>query len=69
MARRRTAADLSYALVIGGLATLAILILTGPVVIVLLTSFTEGRSLRFPPTGFSTEWYQLLFDRARWSAG
>jgi len=65
MARRRSASDVAYALMIGGLATLAILILTGPVVIVLLTSFTEGRSLRFPPTGFSTEWYQLLFDRAR----
>lgn len=65
MARRRSAADLSYTLVVGGLAATAVLILVGPVVIVLLTSFTEGRSLRFPPSGFSTEWYALLFDPAR----
>ncbi|BBK41441.1 ABC transporter permease [Allostella vacuolata] len=65
MARRRSPADLSYALVIGGLAALALLILVGPVVIVLLTSFTEGRSLKFPPAGLSTQWYEMLFDPAR----
>ena len=38
---------------IGGLAILAVLIIVSPVVIVLMISFTEGRSLKFPPTGFS----------------
>ncbi len=62
MGRRRSLADLSYSLVIGTLATLALLIIVAPVVIVLTTSFTEGRSLKFPPTGFSLQWYEALFD-------
>ncbi|MGE0717674.1 MAG: ABC transporter permease [Alphaproteobacteria bacterium] len=65
MAMRRSPADLSYTLVVGVLATVAVLILVGPVAVVLLTSFTEGRSLKFPPSGLSTQWYALLFDGAR----
>jgi putative spermidine/putrescine transport system permease protein len=65
MGRRRSFADLSYALVIGSLATLALLIIVAPVVIVLTTSFTEGRSLKFPPTGFSLQWYEALFDASK----
>ena len=37
MGRRRSLADLSYSLVIGSLATLALLIIVAPVVIVLRT--------------------------------
>ena len=62
MGRRHSFADLSYSLVVGALATLALLIIVAPVVIVLTTSFTEGRSLKFPPTGFSLQWYEALFD-------
>jgi putative spermidine/putrescine transport system permease protein len=62
MARRRSFADVSYGMVIGGLAAVALLIIVSPVVIVLMTSFTEGRSLKFPPTGFSLQWYEALFD-------
>ena len=65
MGRRRSLGDLSYSLVIGGLATLALLIIVAPVVIVLMTSFTEGRSLKFPPTGFSLQWYEALFDPSK----
>jgi putative spermidine/putrescine transport system permease protein len=65
MGRRRSLADLSYTLVIGGLASLALLIIVAPVVIVLMTSFTEGRSLKFPPTGFSLQWYEALFDASK----
>jgi putative spermidine/putrescine transport system permease protein len=65
MGRRRSIADLSYAFVIGSLATLALLIIVSPVVIVLTTSFTEGRSLKFPPTGFSLQWYEALFDASK----
>lgn len=65
MARRHSAARLSYALIIGGLAVLALVVLVGPVLVVLAISFTEGRSLRFPPTGFSTRWYELLLDGVR----
>lgn len=65
MGRRRSFADLSYALVIGGLATLALVILVGPILIVLATSFTDSRSIRFPPQGFSFRWYELLLDEVR----
>ena len=47
---------------IGGLAILAVTIIVAPVVIVLMMSFTEGRTLKFPPTGFSLGWYEQLFD-------
>jgi putative spermidine/putrescine transport system permease protein len=62
MARRRSVGDLSYGLVIGGLATIAVTIIVAPVVIVLMTSFTEGQALKFPPKGFSLMWYEQLFD-------
>ena len=65
MARRRSLADISYGLVIGGLAILAVVIIVAPVIIVLTTSFTEGQALKFPPKGFSFTWYEQLFDPAK----
>lgn len=65
MGRRHSFSDLSYGLVVGGLALLAVIIIVSPVVIVLMTSFTEGRSLKFPPQGFSLQWYEQLFDATR----
>jgi putative spermidine/putrescine transport system permease protein len=62
MARRRGFADVSYSLVIGGIALLAVLIIVTPVIVVLTISFTENRTLKFPPTGFSLQWYVQLFD-------
>jgi len=57
--------DASYRLVTWSLAGLALLILVGPVAIVLTMSFTEGRSLKFLPPGFSLQWYELLFDSVK----
>ena len=65
MAKRRTAGELAYAATIGMLATLALLILVAPILVVLATSFTDSRSIRFPPTGFSLRWYELLLDGVR----
>jgi putative spermidine/putrescine transport system permease protein len=65
MGRRHSLADISYGLVIGGLAILAVFIIVAPVVIVLTTSFTEGQALKFPPKGFSFTWYEQLFDPGR----
>jgi putative spermidine/putrescine transport system permease protein len=62
MGRRRSFGDISYGLVIGGLALLAVTIIVAPVIIVLMTSFTEGQALKFPPKGFSLAWYEQLFD-------
>ena len=63
--RTQRAGDLGYSALVGILAGLGFLILVGPVLIVLLTSFTEGRSIKFPPSGLSLQWYQLLFDPVR----
>lgn len=65
MAQRSTAADLSYTWTIGLIAALGILILVGPVLIVLATSFTTSATLKFPPPDLSLRWYRDLFDTAR----
>ena len=65
MARRRTAGEIVYGLTIGTLATVALVILVGPILVVLATSFTESRSIRFPPVGFSLRWYEVLLDGVR----
>ena len=53
---------LSFRLVMGGLAGLALVLLTGPTLVVLIVSFTSGLSLRFPPPGLSLRWYAALAD-------
>lgn len=63
--RTQRAGDLGYSVVVSVLAGLGFVILVGPVVIVLVTSLTEGRSIRFPPSGLSLQWYRLLFDPVR----
>jgi putative spermidine/putrescine transport system permease protein len=65
MAQRSTPSDMSYAVVVGVLATLSVLILLGPVLIVLITSFTTSAALKFPPPDFSIRWYVELFDKTR----
>ena len=64
MARESSAGDISYRLVLGLLSAIALLILITPVVVVLITSFTDSRALRFPPPALSLRWYKSLFDPA-----
>ena len=45
MGRRRSFADLTYGLLIGGLAILAVTLMGAAVMIVLMTSFSEGQVL------------------------
>ena len=63
--QRSTFNDITYSWVIGILAGLGILILIGPVLIVITTSFTTSQTLRFPPPDISLRWYRELFDPAR----
>jgi putative spermidine/putrescine transport system permease protein len=51
----------SFSLVFGLLGALAVVLLLAPTVIVLITSFTSGYSLKFPPPGYSTRWYEALW--------
>ena len=53
---------LSFRLVMGGLAVVALLLLLAPTIVVLVISFTSGLSLRFPPPGFSLRWYAALWN-------
>jgi putative spermidine/putrescine transport system permease protein len=57
--------DRLLALAILALALLGLLILVGPVLIVLVTSFTTSQALRFPPPGLTLRWYHELFDPVR----
>ena len=47
------------ALAIGAIVGVSLLVF--PSVIVVITSFTSGYSLKFPPPGYSARWYQALF--------
>lgn len=54
----------SFNLVFGTLAALGILLLVAPTIVVLITSFTNGFSLKFPPPGYSLRWYEALFTQS-----
>jgi putative spermidine/putrescine transport system permease protein len=54
----------SFTLVFGLLCTVAIVLLMAPTVIVVVTSFTSGFSLKFPPPGWSWRWYLALWNES-----
>lgn len=54
----------SFWLVFGLLGTLAGVLLLAPTVVVLITSFTSGYSLKFPPPGYSARWYEALWNES-----
>jgi putative spermidine/putrescine transport system permease protein len=76
MAAPRASLDLealSLRVVFGELASIAMVFLIGPTIVVILTSFTPSESLRFPPSGLSLRWYWALLDadqmqRAAWAS-
>lgn len=52
----------SFWAVFGVLGVCAGVLLLAPTVVVLITSFTSGFSLKFPPPGYSVRWYQALWE-------
>jgi len=50
----------SFHFIFGFLGFSAAILLAAPTVIVLITSFTNGYSLKFPPPGYSLRWYVAL---------
>ena len=52
----------SFRIVIGVLAALAIVLLLAPTAVVIIVSFTDSFSLKFPPPGYSLRWYAALAD-------
>ncbi len=55
---------LSFHAVFGLLGAVAIVLLVAPTVIVIITSFTNGFSLKFPPPGYSVRWYAALWNES-----
>jgi putative spermidine/putrescine transport system permease protein len=54
----------SYETALGVLAMIGITLLIAPTIIVLITSFTNAFSLKFPPPGWSTKWYVALWKES-----
>ena len=52
----------SFALAFGAAGAVAIVLLVAPTLIVLITSFTNAYSLKFPPPGYSPRWYAALWS-------
>lgn len=51
-----------------GLACLLIAVwLVAPTLVIIPISFTEKKSLAFPPSGFSWQWYENIFASRDWS--
>ncbi len=53
---------LSFNWVIWGIAIFSLAVLTLPTLIVVTASFSSAQTLRFPPPGFSLQWYLALFN-------
>ncbi len=62
MAAPRDSERLAFNGLIGLLAALALLLLVLPTIVVIVVSFTNGFSLKFPPPGYSLRWYYALID-------
>ena len=52
---------LSFHAALACAAGIGVLLLVLPTLIVMVTSFTSGYSLKFPPPGYSMRWYEALF--------
>jgi putative spermidine/putrescine transport system permease protein len=52
----------SFRFVMVAVALLTLVLLAAPTVVVLVVSFTNGFSLRFPPPGYSFRWYVELWN-------
>lgn len=56
--------DLAYRSVVAVLATVSIVLLVAPTLVVVLMSFTGDFTLRFPPRSWSVRWYAELFTNS-----
>ncbi len=61
----RTNQKLMLGLFRAGYVTLFVLLIT-PLLIVIITSFTEARYLTFPPESFTLQWYGEFLEDASW---
>jgi putative spermidine/putrescine transport system permease protein len=67
LARESTASRVerwSFAASFLALGAIGALLLVAPTIVVVVTSFTDGYSLKFPPPGYSTRWYHALWSES-----
>ncbi len=62
MAHRKSLSTLVFRGSLGVLALLTLVLLVAPTLVVLVVSFTDSYSLRFPPPGYSLRWYAELLQ-------
>ncbi len=55
--QKRTWEAISFEVVMTVMALIAIIVIIAPSLVVLIVSFTNGFSLKFPPPGYSARWY------------
>src|SRR5437016_4095303 len=60
--QRKELSTITLHLALWSLAVVALILLMAPTVIVVWVSFTSGYSLKFPPPGYSLQWYRALID-------
>jgi putative spermidine/putrescine transport system permease protein len=56
-------------LLLAALGGLIVFYLLAPTLVIVPMSFTETRSLQFPPEGLSLQWYERMFSDRQWSTG
>lgn len=62
MARPQDPRSAVFVGTMGLLAVVTLLLLVAPTLVVLVVSFTDGYSLKFPPPSYSLRWYQELLN-------
>ncbi|MGY0196833.1 ABC transporter permease [Leptothrix sp. BB-4] len=60
--RRHDLSTITLHGLLGGLALLAAALLLAPTLVVVIVSFSDGYSLKFPPPAYSLRWYHALVD-------
>lgn len=65
MSRRLDLSGTAFRGVMNALALLTLALLVAPTIVVIVVSFTDGFSLKFPPPGYSLRWYQELLDASQ----
>ena len=56
-------------ILLAALGGLIVFYLLAPTLVIVPMSFTETRSLQFPPEGLSLQWYERMFSDRQWSTG
>ncbi len=65
MSRRLTPSTIVFRGTVGLLALLTLALLLAPTIVVVVVSFTDSYSLKFPPPAYSPRWYKELMDASQ----